>query len=122
MNDTWLGYFNQKVLYAMNRLHPGRLAFLRFIPDPEEGMVIMVPGTDENEYGAVPLQYYQTENRARVNLRRALIRMKVPRLPGRIRVFPLVTRTAPNGKTYFALVVKEHTTRPNRKAKSGGAA
>ncbi|HEY3367721.1 MAG TPA: hypothetical protein VGK74_21905 [Symbiobacteriaceae bacterium] len=117
MNDLWIGFLGQKMMVELNRLHPGRLAYLRFIPDTAAGMVIIVPGTSSTEYGAVEIQYSETENGAQANLRQALLRLKVVRQPGRVRIFPVITRQAPDGNSYLAFVVKDSATRPARKLK-----
>ncbi|MFZ5824555.1 MAG: hypothetical protein ACOY94_09525 [Bacillota bacterium] len=119
MNEDWTGYLNQLVLNKLNENHPGRLSHLRFLPDPSTGIVILVPAQSPDEYGATEIRYTETENGALVNLRRAVQRLKVQKLAGRIRVFPVVARTAPDGKTYLAFVVKNSKSRPARKLKPG---
>ena len=117
MTEDWVGYLNQRTLVTLNANHPGRLSHLRFLPDPDQGMVIMVPAQGESEYGAVEIRYTGTEHGAEVNLRRAVQRLKMQKQAGRIRVFPVVERTAPDGTTYLAFVVKNSKTRPARKVK-----
>lgn len=117
MTEDWQGYLNRLVLVKQNELFPGRLNYVRFLPVPEAGEVIVVPADDPEEYGATEVKYTETETGAWVNLRLALKRLRVNKLQGRVRIFKVVERTAPNGKVYLAFVVKNSTTRPARKLK-----
>lgn len=114
MTDRWKGYLNQRVLNEFNQLYPGRLAFLRFIPDPDQGMVIMVPTANGSDYGAMPVEYTDTENGAFVNVRLAVKRCNVVTIRGRTHVFPVTRRTGGDNKPYLAFVVKDAATRPSR--------
>jgi hypothetical protein len=122
LNEEWLGYMNDRVLKRINDLHGGRLAYLQFLPDEATGDVIMVPGASEKDYGAMEVKYSPTENGAFVNLRLAVKPLKIKKLRGRVRVFPLVERLAPNGKIYLACVTKDAETRPTQKRGAGEAA
>jgi|GEM_PF-2530355 len=119
MSEKNEGYLNLRLLSALSSGFSGRLTHLGFIPDPENGQVIMVPlparqaGVD----GVEELKYSDTENGATVNLRLALLQMKVEPKKGRVIAFPVVTRTAPNGVDYLALDTRALTTRPSRSAK-----
>lgn len=75
-------------------------------------MVIMVPTANANEYGAVPVEYTETENGATVGIRLAVKRCNVKAQKGRTHVFPITRRAAPDGKVYLAFVVKDAATRP----------
>lgn len=115
VTDKWVGYFNQRIIADLNQRHPGRISYVRLVPDVAEGMVIILPAKDENEYGAVAIDYTDTEAGASVNVRRPMQKLKADRVEGRLRVCQVVTRQAPNGDEYLAFVVKGSTTRPARK-------
>ncbi len=123
MTEENEGYCNLRTLLAVGANYSGRLTHLAFLPDPAEGHVIMVPvpasmaGVD----GVEALKYSATENGATVNLRLALLQMKVERKKGRVISFPIVTRTAPNGVDYMALNTKALKTRPSRTVKKDDA-
>jgi len=121
MNASWEAYLNGKVMAEQTKLYPGHLAFLRFLPDPELGMVVIVPAKSEKEYGAVPLQYTGTLNGAIVNLRLALKRMEFEPQKGRQFVFPVIQRPSPQGQTYLAFLVKGAQGRPARRVVKASA-
>ncbi|HLN62692.1 MAG TPA: hypothetical protein VK464_14190 [Symbiobacteriaceae bacterium] len=114
MTERWLGYLNLRVVQELNRLHPGRISHLRFLPDTAEGVVIIIPA-GEKEYGACELGYSDTENAATVNLRRAVKRFKLEKKAGRVRVFPVIEKNAPNGDKFLAFIVKNTETRPAKR-------
>lgn len=116
MTEDWLAYLNRRLLVMSNANHPGRLTHVRFLPDIETGEVIMVP-CGKDDYGAEELKYSETENGASVNLRLAVKRFRLQKQSGRVRVFPVTERKAPDGQVYLAFVVKNSGTRPARKLK-----
>lgn len=116
MTEDWLGCFNLPLISLLNINHGGRVSYLRFLPAPDEGIVIMVP-CSKDDYGAMELKYSETEKGVLVNLRLAVKRFDLPRQAGRVRVFPVVDRQAQDGKTYLAFDLKNGTTRPARKLK-----
>lgn len=118
MNEKWQGYLNQRVINELNTRYPGRLSHLRFIPDKEQGMVIILPAS-EGDYGAVELDYTSTESGAFINLRLALKRFTLQKQENRVRVFTITERQGDDGQGYPAFVVKNHETRPTRKLKKG---
>ncbi|HYF95850.1 MAG TPA: hypothetical protein VD969_26835 [Symbiobacteriaceae bacterium] len=120
MTEKYAGYFNARVLAEFNRLYSGRLAYLQFVPDPATGDTIMLPAADEKAYGAVAVDYRPTENAAVINLRLPMKRLNVFPQPGRVHLFPVIERKAPDGKVFLAFATKGATTKPavRRKSKS----
>lgn len=121
MTEGWRGYINNRVLTKLNRLHPGTLTHLRFLPDPDTGTVIMVPAANAEEYGSVALEYGPTLNGAAINLRLAVKRMQIRSVKGRVQVFRVVERVAPGGQTYLGFIVKGAETRVARSLRTNGA-
>ena len=117
MTEDWLGYFNLRVLDAVTTYYGSKQNFFRFVPDPATMEVIILAARDEQEYGAQPVKYVETENGAYVSLRLPLKQLKVNKLAGRVRTFPVMTRTGADGKTYLAFSVKNATNRPVRSKK-----
>lgn len=122
MSERYEGYMNFRTLELFEPLVSGKLLFLRFLPDVEQGEVIMVPGSSANEYGATPVNYTPTLNGAEINLRLAVKRMRFPVMKGRTYTFPVSTRRAPDGKVYPVLKIKEAESRPTRKVRQNGSA
>lgn len=116
MTEDWIGWLNQLLLSNINENSPGRLSHVLFVPDTEAGEVIIMR-CNHNNYGATEVKYTETENGATVNLRLALKRFKLQKQPGRIRVFPVTERKAPDGQICVAFSVKNSETRPARKRK-----
>lgn len=118
VNDKWIGYMNVRVLGEVQQHHGGRITHLRFLPDTVTQTVTMVPGV-QIDYGAVAVDFTDTEAGATVNMRLALKRFELQKHPNRVRVFPVIERVGDDGRTYLALDVKNSTTRPTKKLKKG---
>lgn len=122
MTEDWMLYMNAWVMSELGATYEPRPAWLRFLPDPATKDVIVLPAKDGNEYGAQEVRYVETENGATVNVRLALKKLQVPRLPDRVRIFPVITRKGNDGKMYVAFSVKDGSTRPVQKRKPADGA
>lgn len=117
MNADWIGYINVRILAMIQALISYQLRYLRFLPNVEEGCVILVPTKDAQAYGAEEVKYSETEKGATVNLRLAVKRFNLQKSKDRVRIFAVFEKKAPSGERFLAFRVKESGTRPARKMK-----
>jgi len=115
MRWNWRGYLNVRVLGELNQRFAGRIRYMRFLPEPERGLVIIIPTCDSREYGAIPVDYEARGSGAMVSLRRAVMPFGLTRQCDRNYVFPVKTRTAPDGRVFLAFQVPDAETRPVRR-------
>ncbi|HWI62183.1 MAG TPA: hypothetical protein VNT75_10125 [Symbiobacteriaceae bacterium] len=117
MTEDWLGYLNLRVLATAIEYYGAKPNFVRYVTDPVTMEVIIIHAKDENEYGAQPVKYVETENGAYINLRLPLKQLKINKLPGRVRTFRVTMRSGADGKPYLAFSVKDAKNRPVRTKK-----
>jgi hypothetical protein len=119
MDYRWNARFNQRTLTEAAKNVTSRVDHLKFAPDIENGLLYVIPA-DSDEYGAEQLDYEETENAATVSLYIALLKFRLPRQKGRVRIFSVEDREVAKGLTLLALNVRDSKLAP-KKSRGGGS-
>lgn len=72
VNRRWKGHMNPLVMLNARRMSSGTLSHVKFVPDKESGLVVMLPAV-EGESGAEPINLSATRRVGWINLYGALL-------------------------------------------------
>ncbi len=118
MDFRWKGWMNERVLAAVRGKSRKRLTHMRFVPDPEKGLVYMMQA-EKDDYGAIKLDYSAPETGAEISLYLPLLDFELEREEGRLRIFTVESHEPVNGQVYMALNVTDSKSVPSTRRSSG---